>query len=62
MESSRDNEQAEVISDSHLAFMRSYCEWEERIARASLERFLRERKIARDASDLKQIKMRQKRS
>jgi hypothetical protein len=49
MESSRDNERAESISDSHLAFMRSYCEWEERLAKASVELFLRERKLEADA-------------
>jgi hypothetical protein len=56
---SRDNEQAEVISESHLQFMRDYVAREEKLAKATVERFLRARKLAHGASDLKQIKMRQ---
>jgi hypothetical protein len=74
----RDNDVAEVISEHHLQFMREYVAREEKLARACVERFLRERKPQcgayapfpsltfvkkrRDASDLKQIKMPQNRS
>jgi hypothetical protein len=59
---SRGNDRAEVISENHLQFMRDYVAREEKLAKAAVERFLRERKRAHDASDLKLIKMRQNRS
>jgi hypothetical protein len=62
MEFSRDNDRAEVISESHLQFMKDYVAREEKLAKATVERFLRERKLSHDASDLKRIKMRQNRS
>ena len=40
MESTRDNEQAECISESHLQFMRDYVAREEAMCKAALERFL----------------------
>jgi hypothetical protein len=59
---SRDNDRAEVISESHLQFMRDYVTREEKLAKATVDRFLRERKPRPDESDLKQIKMPQNRS
>jgi hypothetical protein len=39
-DTSRD-ETAECISESHAEFMRSFCAYEERVAKATVERFLR---------------------
>ena len=52
MESSENNEQAECISESHLRFMRDYVAREEKLAKATVDRFLRERKPRRDALTL----------
>jgi hypothetical protein len=49
---SRDSDVAEVISESHLQFMRDYVAREEKLAKASVERFLSGRKPRRDASTL----------
>jgi|HubBroStandDraft_4_1064222.scaffolds.fasta_scaffold2432236_1 hypothetical protein len=43
MESSRDDERAERISESHLQFMRDYVARDEVICKAALERFLQQR-------------------
>jgi hypothetical protein len=40
---SKDNDRLECISESHLQFMRSYCAWEEKNAKATQERFLQQR-------------------
>jgi hypothetical protein len=45
---SRDSDVAEVISESHLQFMRDYVAREEKLAKATVERFLRERKPRRE--------------
>jgi hypothetical protein len=59
----RDNDRAEVISESHLQFMRDYVAREEKLARASVDRFLERAKApAWRPSDLKQIKMPHNRS
>jgi hypothetical protein len=39
----KDNDRLECISESHLQYMRSYCAWEEKKAKATLERFLEQR-------------------
>jgi hypothetical protein len=56
MDNSSDSDRAEFISDFHLAFMRSYCEWEERLAKATVERFPSERKHRADALTLNEVK------
>jgi hypothetical protein len=56
---SRDNDRAEVVSEHHLLFMRDYVAREEKLAKATVDRFLSERKQRRDGCDLKQIKTRQ---
>jgi hypothetical protein len=53
----RDNDRAEVISESHLQFMREYVAREEKLSRASVDRFLREREHRPDALDPKLGKM-----
>jgi hypothetical protein len=39
----RDNDRVECISEGHLQFMREYIRYEEETAKATLDRFLRER-------------------
>jgi hypothetical protein len=45
MESSRDSDRAECISEGHLQFMREYIRHEEAIRQVTLDRFLREKVV-----------------
>jgi hypothetical protein len=44
----RDNDVAEVISESHLQYMRDYVAREEKLAKATLDRFLTTKLKQRD--------------
>jgi hypothetical protein len=58
-ESERDDQ---GLSEFHRDYIRRWMEYELRSQQVSSDRYLSERKLRRDASDLKQIKVPQNRS